>query len=158
MKTSHYSVDQWVAFSKGELRKEVYMEMEDHLYHCDHCLAIYSKLMIEDETVPPMSDDLAFTDQVMEKLSQMGRERKNSTGSEIQRKTYMKQTIIHYTIAAGLTILLMFSGAFEKLSAGVGEVHDTGFKQKESVTENLLNKTLSLLDSMKVHAKEAKTE
>ncbi|WAA12883.1 hypothetical protein [Fervidibacillus halotolerans] len=158
MNTPHYSMKEWVAFAKGELREDVYLEMEHHLYHCDQCLAIFSKIMIEDETVPPMTNGTAFTDQVMEKVSQIDREITFDTGRKKQKKAYVKQTMIHYTIAASLTILLMFSGTFEKLSESIGNVHKTGFEQNESVTENVLNKTLSLLDSIKEHAEEAKTE
>lgn len=155
---AHFTANQWLAYIKGELEEETMVEMEDHLYVCDQCLHIYTALIATDENVSPIADGTAFTDQVMEGISRIDKEKLGKPVPSKRGKGYVNQTIVHYAIAAGLTVVLMFSGVFEKLSEGTGTVQGTDFQRSESLTENMLNKTFSLLDSIKEHAKEAEKE
>ncbi|GAA0498055.1 hypothetical protein GCM10008986_26380 [Salinibacillus aidingensis] len=99
-------------YVKEQLPEEQQLKIEDHLSDCDVCFHQYMDVI--DEWSVPFSVSDSFTDETMEKLAivqpnQM-KNKANASSRDVHRKT-----LAHYFLAAGLTVLLMFSGVFDML-------------------------------------------
>jgi hypothetical protein len=138
---SHYTNKEWKAFISESLQLSEQSAMEQHLYDCDACLADY--LQINEQSfvidVPDSSPD-----QINALLDAMNIE----SQTDKQKIKLINKPIWQYVIAASLTIALMSSGVFHQVT-GVWKQAESGLSKKpESLTESLMNKTLSLLDNL----------
>ncbi|MBY6037783.1 hypothetical protein KUV80_14015 [Fictibacillus nanhaiensis] len=138
----HFTEKEWKSYVDGSIHLEQQVIMEDHLYGCDVCLADY--LRVNDQfnhfKVPETP-----IGQMEELLKEM-----NVTPKKKQQKRKNKQhPMIHYVIAASLTVYLMSSGLFHQVT-GVWKDAESNVTNKapESMTENLMDRTLILLDRL----------
>lgn len=121
--------------------------IEEHLYSCDSCLENYMNILDEQANMmPAILDSAHFTDQVFENI----RSRK-----QIEEKRSGTNPLIHYFVAAGFTLLLMFSGAFNGLTNWISEDAMNPSKSG-SFSDEMLNKTVKMLDTMNHNEKEGK--
>lgn len=114
--------------------------IEHHLFNCDDCMEKYMKAIESWETEVEMSED--FTDAT---LQQINKQTAFWSASEKKQLSNKKRTLIHYVIAAGLTLVLMTTGLFQEL---LEVLDDSNINKGPSITENMMNRTGGWLDKM----------
>ncbi|MDR4888160.1 hypothetical protein RGU12_11420 [Fredinandcohnia sp. QZ13] len=142
----HFSKEEWLLYIKDQLEEPKREELENHLFSCDQCLEIYMEL-IEDqaEEIPNLEND-RFTDEVVTKLPV----RKGK-----QKESFLRSPIFHYGIAAVVTLTLMSTGVFQSMAGIIGIVETSNFsEQKQSVSNHLMEKALSLFDIIETNHEE----
>jgi anti-sigma factor RsiW len=170
----HFTINEWQLYVENELPQDDREQAEDHLYSCDHCLDLYLQAVAQCESVlmdlQHMED---MTDLVMDQIQQINlvgneqqvqrleREKKPIKFSPPKSKVvpFFQTTFFHYTLAAIATIVLMMSGVFQNISTYTESVQSSSIHKKApSVTEGIVNKTFSWLDSFESDYKEAKNK
>lgn len=136
----HVSLEEWTAYIADEVPEALKIEYENHLYSCDDCLTVYMEAMEREEDIQPIEEwDIA--DSVMHSIAQI---KSVPAAEERPMKTKSMRTITkHYLIAAGFTILLMASGAFQSLAKYVDNVESSSLKESPPVTDGLIDKTFN---------------
>ncbi|MGP7819443.1 hypothetical protein [Niallia sp. 01092] len=155
--TTHYSFEQWLKYVKNELEEHERILLEDHLYTCDQCLDIYVTAVAEQETVlPTISDETAFTDQIMMRISNEEAETKLEVKTKKRRRFY-HSTIFQYTLAAAVTLILMSTGVFQSIIQHTENIQKAEIPtKKEAVTVGFVDKTFSWMDELEGNIKEEK--
>ncbi|MEH7385877.1 hypothetical protein V7147_10760 [Bacillus sp. JJ1521] len=134
----HFSNEEWLLYIKDQLEEPKREELENHLFSCDQCLEFYMELVEDQVRVLPNLENDSFTDEVFVKLP---------IKKEKQGKTFLQSPIFHYGVAAVVTLTLMSTGVFQSMTGIVGTVEATSFsEQKQSVSNSLMEKALSLFD------------
>ncbi|SDK17495.1 zf-HC2 domain-containing protein [Sediminibacillus albus] len=118
-------------------------QIENHLETCEHCFASYLDLLEHWETPAGLTD--SFTDITIEKVklyqsySHLAEQRPSSYRSRQAR------TLVHYLLAAALTLVLMAGGIFQ----GVLDLTDqSNLDKRPSLTDNIMQKTDSWLTQL----------
>ncbi|MEH7223350.1 hypothetical protein V7112_05985 [Bacillus sp. JJ1566] len=142
----HFSNDEWLLYIKDKLEEAKREELENHLFSCNQCLEIYMELVeSQAQELPDLEND-SFTDEVVTKLP---------VKKEKQGKTFLQSPIFHYGIAAVVTLSLMSTGVFQSMTGIIGVVEASSFsEQKQSVTDSLMEKTLSFFDILGANQEE----
>jgi predicted anti-sigma-YlaC factor YlaD len=138
---SHFTEKEWKGYTEGTLDKGQQTVMEDHLYECDACLADYLQFtqQLDHYEVPETPKG-----QMEELLKEM-----KVTKIEKKQTKRKQNQIWHYVIAASLTLTLMSTGLFHQVTGAWTEAESSLTKKApESMTENLMKKTLSVIDSL----------
>lgn len=152
----HFSKEDWQRYCRGELHKEQHRQMEDHLYLCDQCLALYTELLSEIDLFPEIENEHDFTNSIMEKIVQdISQNRSSSSRMKQSSNGYFKLTIVHYLVSVALTLILMTTGVFEKITESSMQIHHREMQQSESFTENMMDKTAYVFDWIDKTTKEA---
>ncbi|ANB57019.1 zinc-finger family protein [Anoxybacillus sp. B7M1] len=140
---SRYSKEEWQQFISDQLTEAKRIEMEDHLYTCDRCLEIYMELMEEHAASLPSPSRFSISaDEIIAQVRQEPHQQQEKVG----------QKLLHYGIAAAITITLLSSGIFQSIAnAAVGASIS---EKRPSYAEQLMNKTISLLDCIQLSQKE----
>lgn len=146
---NHIPYENWLLYINNELEPKVCESYDEHLYQCDQCLAQYMEaLEYEIDTIPSLTDEDQFVDQIMEQI--------NKPSTEAPTKQYQtsfhRKTIVHYVIAAGMTLFLMFSGVFSNLTDIIGTVEQQ--KQHTSIVKEIMDHSISIIDSFEKNFKE----
>ena len=147
----HVSLEEWTLYIADEVPEALKIEYENHLYSCDDCLTVYMEAMEREEDIQPIEEwDIA--DSVMHSIAQI---KSVPAVEERPMKTKSMRTITkHYLIAAGFTILLMASGAFQSLAKYVDNVESGSLKETPPVTDGLIDKTFNWMDHIEKKNKE----
>ncbi|GMB09223.1 hypothetical protein [Thermolongibacillus altinsuensis] len=141
---NHYTNEEWRQFICDVLPEEKREEMENHLYTCDQCLAVYMELIEENAfELPNPSDETVSADVIIAQVEQYKKPKRTKT----------KQKLLHYGIAAVITIGFMSSGIFQSVTNAVVLGTDLS-ENRPSYTEQWMDKTLSFLDWIKPNQKE----
>ncbi|MDF0728948.1 hypothetical protein PY093_20250 [Cytobacillus sp. S13-E01] len=134
----HYTHEEWLAYINNNLPKATHSELEDHLYSCDQCLELYMEQIDNQTEQLPEIENINFTDELVSKIHFEKTKKSNP---------FYKHAIFHYGLAAAVTFLLMSSGFFQGITGFVSTVEASSFTEKEeSFSDNLMDKTLQLLD------------
>ncbi|NEU31759.1 hypothetical protein GN156_13390 [bacterium LRH843] len=139
----HIPLGDWKTYAKDEVNEEKRSLYEQHLYTCDQCMDLYMEAIesIQGE-IPTIEEPSAYINEVM---SRIPFERTTSPIVETEKKKkWYEEKLFHYVLAAAMTFLLMATGVFSELTNVT-----TQFEQNHnhsSLTENVLNKTTTLLD------------
>ncbi|MFS0820641.1 anti-sigma factor family protein [Bacillus sp. 1P02SD] len=134
----HFSNEEWLSYIKDEMEEPKREELENHLFSCDQCLEIYMELVESQAEELPALDNDRFTDEVTAKLPLQ---------KEKLRKSFLQSPIFHYGVAAVVTLTLMSTGVFQSMTGIIGTVEASSFsEQKQSVSNHLMEKALSLFD------------
>ncbi|WP_433946483.1 hypothetical protein [Paenibacillus sp. SN-8-1] len=138
--------DLWRQYILGELSPSKQVELDQLLIEDESALREYLIVFESMEQGLPEFPDLnAFTDQVMNALPMGDSSAKPIESPRLHRKwTWIRHPITHYTIAASITLLLITSGFFDRLT------QDADYMVKEdskSFSEQWLNQTTSWMDS-----------
>lgn len=104
----HYSKEDWRNYTLDFIESNERESMEEHLYECDHCLALYMESIDEQHENLPMINDDSFTNEVMTQINF-----ETLQSNENIKTTSLKRTIVHYIIATAATIIFMVSGLFQ---------------------------------------------
>ncbi|TCT19651.1 putative zinc finger protein [Melghiribacillus thermohalophilus] len=132
---SHLSIEKMEKFIHGELSEQEKEDIRVHLEHCDSCFGWYMNIIDEWEPGEKLSD--SFTDGTLRLLEE---KIPDSRSRDKSSRHVTRKTIIHYGIAAGLTLCLMFTGAFQKVT----DVTDAVENRDTSITSELMKKTSGL--------------
>ncbi len=142
---SCYHEEQFVQYVKGELKEEERTELEDHLYHCNDCLGLYMVALDGQEMyMPVMQDSTNFTNNVVNELRKY---------KKVESKHSSRKQLIHYTVAAGFTLMLMFSGVFDHLTNIVSEDAMNPTKSG-SFSDKMMSRTVEMIEFLNQNEKE----
>ena len=141
----HLTLEDLQKYSRNKLPEEIRDEIEEHLFSCDDCLGVYMTLVNEDSL--PNLNNSNFTVEVMAKIPNVQTKQGKKTNS----------VFFHYVIAASITFLLMTSGVFQSM-LGISSVmaESTVSSQETSVTQNIMDRALTLLEKVERPQKEEK--
>jgi hypothetical protein len=144
---SHYTKEEWRQFIGDVLPEEKREEMENHLYSCDDCLTVYMELIEACASDLPTPSEQAISADVI--LAQVVLEAKPKRTKQPQNQ----QKLLHYGIAAAITIGFISSGIFQSVTNAAVLGTDIS-ENRPSYTEQWMDKTLSFLDWLKPNEKE----
>jgi len=143
---NHINYEKWMLYATDSLDEETRSQYENHLYSCDHCLELYLKAVEEAESqMPVLTDPTGFTDSIMKKI---GSTQEKPQAKMKPKKNLRRQTLVHYTIAAAMTLVLMSTGIFSQLTSTISSFENAAGEQDHSVISGLLNKTDSITEKM----------
>ncbi|RHW43507.1 hypothetical protein D1B31_02285 [Neobacillus notoginsengisoli] len=146
----HYSLADWLAYIEGKADAHQQAEMEDHLYSCAECLELYSTGIEINAAHFPGIQNQEFTDHVMNQITfakGQGEEDGNALSQPHRKeKPYYRNQVFHYIVAAAATLLLMFSGVFQSITAIAGTIDSK--TKNTSYTEGFITKTFAWMDSL----------
>ncbi|WP_127586772.1 hypothetical protein [Paenibacillus koleovorans] len=179
MNANHYEARQWSDYSQGRLPSELTEQMEAHLYVCDMCLAVYTRCVLGEAIGTDADADTAvdteslfaaaavapplpptFTDEVLLALpampalpalsaSQSSVPDKRHSRPEPRTGRWFQSTWFHFTAAASITLVLMWSGVFQQLLMQSKHFSEASASTKpESVSERIMNGTFSFFEKL----------
>lgn len=133
-------------YIKGECSPEAAASWEALMLSEDAALDMYIQAMSEMESeLPDMADPDDFTDRVLADEGMIPyRARVIPLSSDRPRKWYEKP-LFHYTVAASITLVFMFSGTFDRLFPEDTK-HRLPQSESPSYSEQLMEKTTNWLD------------
>ncbi|UFU00004.1 zf-HC2 domain-containing protein [Radiobacillus kanasensis] len=133
----HVKQDEMVAYISDTLSGDVRVVVEEHLYNCDDCMAHYLECLEQEAKDIAMNE--SFTDKTMTIMESIyPTVSKNPVYSNTKNKT-----IVHYILAASLTLILVMSGVFQNalsITDGPKMQNDTPF------THKIMDRTSGFLD------------
>ncbi len=122
-------------------------EFEDHAFACDHCLVEYVNCIeAEGYPLPILSNEEQFTEQIMSKIAK--RDNTSTTASTtawVRRKSRLLP-LVHYGIAASITLLLMTSGVFQGITRLASTIEEAPKQEEPSISHNVMNKALQWIN------------
>ncbi|MGG1631706.1 anti-sigma factor family protein [Rossellomorea sp. NRS-1567] len=139
---SHIALEEWMNYARDEMDDNKRTEYEEHLYSCDQCMSLYMEAIeaVQDE-LPSIEGPSLFTEEMMERIPV-----ERDPVMKPVKKQWYEEKVFHYVLATAMTLILMASGIFGELSKITTEFEKV--QQSASFTENILNKTTALLDSV----------
>lgn len=151
---THMTYEQWLKYTKGTLDEQTRMHYENHLYSCDHCLELYLQaLEATKDELPDLSAPSSFTDSLMAEISKT--KKPESKAPKLRkRKSRQREAVVHYVLAAAMTLLLISTGVFSQLMSVIGEFERTSNQQSESIIGGILNQTGSITEKIESNLKE----
>ena len=137
----HYTKEQWVAYANSEEIDR--SSMDDHLLECEQCLALYvDAVNVSAELMPELDNQDAFVADIMVSLQQP-KEIPND------RFRWLKHPMLHYVIAASVTLVLISSGAFQQLFDQASQwTRESEGVQSKPITQQWTDKASRLLDGI----------
>lgn len=141
----HRSYDLWIAYIENRLPEAEREEAERHLYVCDDCLALYLRVVDQQSVAWEEERAKAVTAEVMDTIQSQGQ----SSVSKRQMQRERRRRLIHYTVAASLTLLLMSSGVFQQLMSYTESwrnAYEVADQQKVPNAERVMKHATSLLE------------
>ncbi|MCR2823435.1 hypothetical protein [Lederbergia panacisoli] len=146
----HMTYENWLDYVRDELNEDTRETYENHLYSCDHCLELYLKAVEATEfQMPEPAGSSSFTDSIMQQVTEL----KTPVANQ-RKKTSRKQTIVHYFVAAAVTLLLMSTGVFSHLMNMASSFENSEQKQADSFVQSFLNKQDSFTNKFEEILKE----
>jgi predicted anti-sigma-YlaC factor YlaD len=138
---SHFTQREWKDYVTGTIHLDQQTIMEDHLYECDGCLADF--LQANDQF-----NRFEVPEAPAGQMEELQKEMKVTAIKKTLKKN-KQNPLWHYVIAASLTITLMSSGLFQQVT-GVWKEAESNLTKKAngSMTENLMERTLSVIDNL----------
>ena len=145
----HFNEKEMAEYIQGSVKPQIADLMEEHFLHCSLCLEKFTRAAqaFHFPQVPT-----SFTDEVMESVAVQHVFWKRQT--VLRSSNPKKQMLVNYAVAACLTVLLTFGGAFGILAKSVP--HLAGFQEHvgESAKETfstgwsaqLAEKAVSIID------------
>lgn len=149
---NHIDYEDWVLYATDSLDEETRLQYENHLYSCDHCLELYLEAVEEAESqMPVLSDPTGFTASIMKEI---GGGKKQPPVQIKPKKNIRRQTLVHYAVAAAMTLVLMSTGIFSELTSTISAFENSAGKQEHSVISSWLNKTDSITEKIEDNLRE----
>ncbi|RLQ93762.1 hypothetical protein [Falsibacillus albus] len=161
---NHIPYEKWLLYVKDELPRGMKNEYEDHMYECDHCMALYMKAVEAwEDDFPAIRDGAAITNSIMDEIMQIStvispakEEGYSQQKDKIKTGAFHQKPIFHYVVAAAMTLLLMSSGIFQTISSYVNQFEQSAQQPNTSFTKHIMNKTVSIVDRVENESKEEK--
>lgn len=137
----HISYEDWVLYVKDQLDEETRERYDTHLFECDQCLSTYMEVIeAQEQQLPVMQHDEAFTDAVMVKINQQ-----QVTEKKMPVSKFYQKPAFHYVLAAAMTLFLMSTGVFSHLMNIVSDF-EANKKNEPSVVEGFMKNKVSFID------------
>jgi len=144
---NHISYEKWLQYVADELGETTREAYESHLYGCDICLERYQQaLHVYEDQLPMIPEETRFVSQVMSTISTKKQPAVRTVVSSNKR-------LFHYLVAAVMTLAFMSSGLFAQL-AQVPNDFEKSAESRQSMTERIMEKTLSWIPVDQNKAKE----
>ncbi|WP_242223802.1 hypothetical protein [Bacillus cereus group sp. BfR-BA-01380] len=137
---THFSKEAWCNYILDLLSNSERESMEQHLYECDHCLALYMEIIDEQNENLPMINDDSFTNEVMEQINFEALESEEKMSKKQPRQ--IKSTLIHYIIATAATLIFMASGLFHYIFTVTASFEQSSKQSGVSISKQIVNKTI----------------
>ncbi|TXK76018.1 hypothetical protein [Paenibacillus sp. N3.4] len=131
---NHYDEQAWRSYIHEQISAAEMQTMENHLYRCDTCLAVYMACMEQPDTELPLLE--------VETQGYVNAIIARTTGT---KRSWYRSTMLHYGIAAAATLILVATGFFHGLSQ---ELSTSSLQKEIPVADVWLNKTLGWLDTI----------
>ncbi len=152
---THMTKEQWLKYVNNSLDEKTRKHYENHLYECDHCLALYLLAVEEAEhELPDLLAPSSFTDSLMHQLTEEKREVMEAPKQK-KKRNKRKEAIIHYVVAAAMTLLFMVTGVFTQFMNAVSSFESNATDpQAESFIGEILNQADSITEKIESNLKE----
>lgn len=152
---NHISYKEWLTYVQNKLDDELREEYENHLYSCDHCLELYLQAAEATESqLPELQDELQFTNKVMQGIDVI-KQTDQKKEQPVKKQNRRGQTMVHYILAAAMTLLLMSTGVFSQMMEFSSSFEKIDLKEEPvSFVNELLNKEISITDKLEESFKE----
>lgn len=135
-------------YVRGEGSAEERSSYEELMLSDDSVLEIYMQVLAElGSELPGLSDPETFTQQVVEHEQIKPYTHRAPLRIQERPKRWYERAIVHYTIAASITMLFLFTGAFDRLLPGEMN-HDVPLSETPSYSEQWVEKTTGWLDQL----------
>ena len=159
---SHFAREQWSAYVQNRLSGEERRRCEEHLYNCDFCLSVYLECVErEGDALPALPKEDEFAEAVMRRIGRRERRVPARRHSEERRSEALRpgglqpagggradrRTLLHYTAAAAVTLVLMSSGMFQALLADVQHIQRA--EAAHSLSDRLMEKAVAAIESLR---------
>lgn len=138
----------WHAYITGTCTLEESERLEKLLLEDEQALDVY--LAALEQLEPTLEDHTAqmntehFTDRVMAVLPDIDAE---ASQVIFNKRRWFEKPVFHYVIAASLTLILLSSGAFDKMLQNNGKPIPS--KERVSYSEEVMRATTTWLDKLK---------
>lgn len=151
---NHIQYEEWLYYVKDELDEQTRERYEDHLYVCDACMSLYiAAIEAAEQQVPVLQTELNLTDNIMEKVTE---QKKEETIVKTGRVSFFQKTIVHYAIAAAITLLLTSQGVFSQLLTVVSDFEEVN-KEETSIISQMMDQSFSIIDKFEKEMKEGES-
>ncbi|WP_440895485.1 anti-sigma factor family protein [Amphibacillus sp. Q70] len=137
---THIHNERLNAYIDQQLSEQEEIEIETHLYQCDTCSDQYLLLLEAEDIGASVSDQ--FTDDVIAKINRQ----LVQTNYISSQTNHRKQTIKHFWLAAGLTIVFTLTGLFQGM---INMTTEQDFQERGSITAHLLDKSNDFFNHIK---------
>ena len=150
---THYDDRDWNEYVNGCSANK--SAMEEHLLHCESCLAAYLDAVEQQEETQSIADMQQFVEAALlraDVAAQAETELHGHPTDAAKRAAKRKQPLfankfIQYIVAASITIILVSSGAFQHMIDSVSDLTASAEKhQKQTVTSKMSDAANSWLD------------
>lgn len=112
--TGNTPEEMWKAYIRGELSPERAEKLDQLLQDDDAMFQVYmTELMANQDELPSLLDEERFANDVLSALPAQARSHANK-----EHRKRWQNPLVHYVIAASITLLLLGGGVFDLLSAG----------------------------------------
>lgn len=136
-------------YIKGECSSEEAAAWEALMLSNDDVLEVYMQVMSEmDSELPVMNHPETFVDRVLSNETIVPYRSQLVPISLDRPRRWYEKSVFHYTVAASITLVLMFSGAFDRLFPE-GKNPKAELSSSPSYSEQLMEKTTNWLDQLK---------
>lgn len=135
----HITYENWIRYVQGKAQQEEHFEQ--HLYECDQCLTLYMEAL---ETEQIQSPTLT-TKEIVHSIKNNRKERKES--SNVSSPIRFHRKLVHYILAAGMTLFLMSSGVFSEMSKLVDRI-EAKPNNNLSVVTHFMEHSISIVDQV----------
>ncbi|MNE26305.1 hypothetical protein D3C76_183020 [compost metagenome] len=143
------NVNIWGRYIEGKLSSAEERKLEELLLKDEGAVHQYMKeLELLEDSLPLLSDRDLFSDGVISALPSIGKSAgPDSKGNSKAKANRWNLPIVHYLIAASITLLLLGSGVFDLLSIEANQsVHKA---RNVSISDQWMNATSKWIDSIK---------
>lgn len=143
---NHVSQQQLEAYISDTLTDEERVIVEDHIYECELCLQQFMSGVEHDEhhlpastTVPDFAHDILPVTAVEPSEEAESHQVKPS-------KSQAFRPLIHYVVAASITIILMASGLFQSILGWTSTINESSQHAEQSISDSIMDHTLQWID------------
>lgn len=135
----------WRAYIQGDCEANEAERLERLLLEDDEALHTYLTEMDNTSTyLPDLDQPLMFTDNVMNALRTVDQQKEQMVN---RKRRWYEKPIFHYSIAASITLVLLSSGAFDKMMPR--SLKSDQPKEHISYSSEVMQATTSWLDKFK---------
>lgn len=136
-------------YVRGEGSPEERALVEERMLLDDAWLELYMDILSAQDGLPELPDPVSFAEQVLMHDKIKPYPRSVAAYASDRPKRWYERTIVHYTIAASVTMLFLFTGTFDRLQAGGPEHGATpSGSPAPSYSAQLVEKTTGWIDSL----------
>jgi hypothetical protein len=151
----------WFAYIGQQLDAHVTKEYEKHLYTCDACLQLYLEAIDASPQLTVINPTHAITEHIIAEIQPAKVESQARRSAALvvitpkkKQLPLTRRPLFQYGVAAVITLVLMSAGAFQGLSLTISHIESTTHKdQQESYSQRLMEKTVSMLDTIQTQPK-----